>query len=60
MVFHHGELREAGTHNQLLGRRGLYWRLYQLQYSEEKIKGQIDVDFGRVNPPTGSAVAADN
>ncbi len=37
MVFHHGELREAGTHNELLTGRGLYWRLYQLQYSETKI-----------------------
>lgn len=37
MVFHHGELREAGTHNELLAARGLYWRLYQLQYSDEKI-----------------------
>ncbi len=37
MVFHHGELREAGTHHELLQVRGLYWRLYQLQYVEEKI-----------------------
>ena len=37
MVFHHGELRESGTHNELLGVRGLYWRLYQLQYSDEKL-----------------------
>ena len=36
MVFHHGELRESGTHNELLLHRGLYWRLYQLQYSDEK------------------------
>ncbi len=36
MVFHHGELRESGTHNELLTERGLYWRLYQLQYAEEK------------------------
>ncbi len=36
MVFHHGELRESGTHNELLNARGLYWRLYQLQYSDEK------------------------
>jgi ATP-binding cassette, subfamily B, multidrug efflux pump len=35
LVFHHGELREAGTHNQLLVERGLYWRLYQLQYANE-------------------------
>ncbi len=38
LVFHHGELREVGTHNELLGTRGLYWRLYQLQYVEEKIE----------------------
>jgi ATP-binding cassette subfamily B protein len=37
MVFHHGELRESGSHNELLGLRGLYWRLYQLQYSDEKL-----------------------
>jgi ATP-binding cassette, subfamily B, multidrug efflux pump len=37
IVMHHGELRESGTHNQLLLQRGLYWRLYQLQYSDEKL-----------------------
>ena len=37
LVFHHGELRESGTHNELLAERGLYWRLYQLQYVEEKL-----------------------
>ena len=34
LVFHHGELRESGTHNELLTHRGLYWRLYQLQYAD--------------------------
>jgi len=38
IVFHHGELRESGTHNELLGKRGLYWRLYQLQYAEDKLQ----------------------
>ena len=37
IVLHHGELREMGTHNELLAMRGLYWRLYQLQYSDEKL-----------------------
>jgi ATP-binding cassette subfamily B protein len=37
IVLHHGELREMGTHNELLSQRGLYWRLYQLQYSDEKL-----------------------
>jgi ATP-binding cassette subfamily B protein len=40
LVFHHGELREAGTHNELLTVRGLYWRLYQLQYVDEKLQNQ--------------------
>jgi len=35
LVLHHGELREAGTHQQLLARRDLYWRLYKLQYADE-------------------------
>ncbi|MEP7211793.1 MAG: ABC transporter ATP-binding protein [Acidobacteriota bacterium] len=34
LVFHHGELREGGTHNELLTQRGLYWRLYELQYAD--------------------------
>ncbi len=38
LVFHHGELRESGTHNELLTERGLYWRLYQLQYVEDKLE----------------------
>jgi ATP-binding cassette subfamily B protein len=31
LVFHHGEIRERGTHRELLARRGLYERLYRLQ-----------------------------
>ena len=38
MVFHHGELREMGTHNELLKLRGLYWKLFRLQYSEADIE----------------------
>jgi ATP-binding cassette subfamily B protein len=33
IVLHHGELREIGTHQELLAQRGLYWRLYKLQYA---------------------------
>ena len=36
LVFHKGELREAGSHQQLLARRGIYYRLYQLQYQEQE------------------------
>lgn len=44
IVLHHGELREIGTHNELLCVRGLYWRLYQLQYSDEKL--HLSADYG--------------
>ncbi|MDX6290160.1 MAG: ATP-binding cassette, subfamily multidrug efflux pump [Blastocatellia bacterium] len=34
LVLHHGEIREQGTHQDLLALQGLYWKLYKLQYSE--------------------------
>jgi ATP-binding cassette subfamily B protein len=34
IVLHHGEIREQGAHQDLLALRGLYWRLYKLQYSD--------------------------
>jgi ATP-binding cassette subfamily B protein len=34
LVLHKGELREQGTHRELLAQRGLYYRLYELQYRE--------------------------
>jgi ATP-binding cassette subfamily B protein len=34
VVLHHGEIREMGTHQELLTLRGLYWRLYKLQYAD--------------------------
>jgi ATP-binding cassette, subfamily B, multidrug efflux pump len=33
---HKGRLREQGTHQQLLAQRGIYWRLYLLQYKEQE------------------------
>ena len=32
LVFHKGRLREAGSHQRLLGMRGIYYKLFQLQY----------------------------
>ena len=35
-VFHHGAICEHGTHDELLDLRGVYWRLYQLQYAQQE------------------------
>ncbi len=37
IVMHKGQLREMGTHQQLLARRGIYFKLYQLQYKDQEI-----------------------
>jgi ATP-binding cassette subfamily B protein len=37
LVMHKGQLREQGTHQELLAHRGLYWKLYQLQYKDQEI-----------------------
>jgi len=34
LVLHKGEVRELGTHQELLARRGIYYRLYQLQFKD--------------------------
>ncbi len=38
LVMHKGVLREIGTHQELLGQRGIYWRLYQLQYKDQEVQ----------------------
>jgi ATP-binding cassette subfamily B multidrug efflux pump len=37
LVMHKGQLREKGTHQELLAQRGLYWKLYQLQYKDQEL-----------------------
>jgi ATP-binding cassette subfamily B protein len=36
LVMHKGRIRERGTHQELLVQRGIYWRLYQLQYKDQE------------------------
>ncbi|MBI2367739.1 MAG: ABC transporter ATP-binding protein [Deltaproteobacteria bacterium] len=38
IVLHHGEVREIGSHAELMERQGIYHRLYQLQYERETVK----------------------
>jgi ATP-binding cassette, subfamily B, multidrug efflux pump len=42
LVLHKGEIREAGTHQELLARRGLYFKLYQLQYKDDDVEGKLE------------------
>jgi ATP-binding cassette subfamily B multidrug efflux pump len=37
LVMHKGQLREKGSHQELLAQRGLYWKLYQLQYKDQEL-----------------------
>jgi ATP-binding cassette subfamily B multidrug efflux pump len=37
IVMHKGQVREMGTHQELLARRGIYYKLYQLQYKDQEV-----------------------
>ncbi len=51
LVMHKGQLRERGAHQQLLAGRGLYWKLYQLQYRDQEALMPAD-PVGAVLSPT--------
>jgi ATP-binding cassette subfamily B protein len=50
LVFHKGRLREQGSHQQLLAMRGIYYRLYQLQYKDQELRPPLE--------PAGSGTAS--
>jgi ATP-binding cassette, subfamily B, multidrug efflux pump len=37
IVMHKGQVREMGTHQELLAQRGIYYKLYQLQYKDQEV-----------------------
>jgi ATP-binding cassette subfamily B protein len=37
LVMHRGQLREMGSHQELLALHGIYWKLYQLQYKDQEL-----------------------
>jgi ATP-binding cassette, subfamily B, multidrug efflux pump len=57
LVFHKGRLREQGAHQELLAQRGIYYRLYQLQYKEQELTAPEDLRAGHppAEPPTTPA-----
>jgi len=48
IVLHHGKVRETGRHAELMEKKGIYHRLYQLQYEREVLK-QVAPDVPRVH-----------
>jgi ATP-binding cassette, subfamily B, multidrug efflux pump len=46
LVMHKGELREQGTHAELLARGGIYARLYELQYSRQRAAEPVSIGGG--------------
>ena len=43
IVMHKGQLREVGSHQELLAKRGIYYKLYQLQYKDQEIPASPEV-----------------
>jgi ATP-binding cassette subfamily B protein len=52
LVLHKGEVREQGTHSELLSRGGIYARLYELQYSRQRL-----LEPAQEDAPAGSGIA---
>ena len=55
IVMHKGQVREMGTHQELLANRGIYYKLYQLQYKDQEIPAT-----GSQETQSTSTVSADD
>ena len=56
LVFHKGRLREQGSHQALLAQRGIYYRLYQLQYKDQELRFPLAPS----GEPAGATLPADD
>jgi ATP-binding cassette subfamily B multidrug efflux pump len=54
LVLHKGEIREVGTHSELLARQGIYYRLYQLQLAGLKVERPVE---GESSAPSSEAAS---
>ena len=52
IVMHKGQVREMGTHQQLLAQRGIYFKLYQLQYKDQELSS------GQASPASSEVTAS--
>jgi ATP-binding cassette, subfamily B, multidrug efflux pump len=43
IVMHKGQVREMGSHQQLLAQHGIYYKLYQLQYKDQEVAAPTQV-----------------
>ena len=63
IVMHKGRVREVGTHQELLERRGIYYKLYHLQYKDQELpavrRGSPGVDYARSVADEGPPRAED-
>jgi ATP-binding cassette subfamily B multidrug efflux pump len=59
IVMHKGQVREIGSHQQLLAQHGIYWKLYQLQYKDQEIHAPSPVPAGEYSA-SGASVSADD
>lgn len=49
IVMHKGQVREIGTHQELVEQRGIYWRLYRLQYQIQPLVLSAEQEINEVN-----------
>jgi len=56
LVFHKGRLREQGSHQELLAQRGIYYRLYQLQYKDQEMRMPV----AALGEAEGATLSADD
>jgi len=55
IVMHKGQVREMGTHQQLLAQRGIYFKLYQLQYKDQELNAARSHEHSEAPESTVSA-----
>jgi ATP-binding cassette, subfamily B, multidrug efflux pump len=58
LVFHKGRLREQGAHQELLAQRGIYFRLYQLQYKDQELPASNGVNHRAGSSPLPAPLPA--